>query len=310
MAKKLSDEEINIRLLIQNRNIFKLDEYINSYTKIRWKCKVCNYIWLGIPNHVMRGSGCPKCTKHAPITNEDVDKNLMGRNIERIDDVNGVNNKINWKCTVCYNIWLTTSYHIIDRKHGCPRCSKCERLTDEIVDRRLKEQKRKLIRIGNVVNALTKIKWKCEICNNEWLAHPNHVLNVNSGCPKCSLSKGELRIENWLTENRFKFKRQYTFSDCKNPKTNYRLRFDFAVFDNEGNLIRLIEYDGRDHFPPSNNMIKNSPKRYNLKNYENRKYLDSLKDEYAKNKMLRISYLDGNNINEILEFELFGVNYG
>lgn len=61
------------------------------------------------------------------------------------------------------------------------------------------------------------------------------------------MSKGEVRIEEWLRENQISFTTQKTFSDLRSDK-NRRLRFDFEVLDNTKNLKYLIEYDGPQHF--------------------------------------------------------------
>jgi len=35
--------------------------YINSQTKLKWKCNVDGHIWYAIPNNIKRGSWCPLC---------------------------------------------------------------------------------------------------------------------------------------------------------------------------------------------------------------------------------------------------------
>lgn len=68
--------------------------------------------------------------------------------------------------------------------------------------------------------------------------------NFTTSCG-CLLSKGEAKVKEILLQNNVKFKQEYSFADLINPNTNARLRFDFAVFDNNDNLNYLIEYDGR-----------------------------------------------------------------
>ena len=63
-------------------------------------------------------------------------------------------------------------------------------------------------------------------------------------------SRGEIKIEEILEENGFNFEEEYIFpglsSDNGKP-----LRFDFAVFDDDGKIDFLIEYQGRQHYEPS-----------------------------------------------------------
>lgn len=91
-------------------------------------------------------------------------------------------------------------------------------------------------------NGSYMIECQCD-CGNTILAAPQHLRNhhVNScGCLKISI--GELKISQLLTEHNIPFETEKSFNDCRNPKTNYPLRFDFFV-----NNSYLIEYDGRQH---------------------------------------------------------------
>lgn len=60
-------------------------------------------------------------------------------------------------------------------------------------------------------------------------------------------SKGEEKIEKILKAARIKFKREVSFNDLKSFKGK-PLRFDFAIFDSNGKIIALLDFDGRQHF--------------------------------------------------------------
>lgn len=45
-----------------NSNIDVLDEYVNSNTNIRHKCKICGYEWSARPGNILAGKGCPVCS--------------------------------------------------------------------------------------------------------------------------------------------------------------------------------------------------------------------------------------------------------
>ena len=53
-------------------------------------------------------------------------------------------------------------------------------------------------------------------------------------------SKGEQKIEKLLTDARLNFKREYIFPDLYGYKKT-PLRFDFAVFDDCGDLEEIIK---------------------------------------------------------------------
>lgn len=57
-------------------------------------------------------------------------------------------------------------------------------------------------------------------------------------------SMGEVKIHEILERNNMNFKEEYEFPGLKSP-SGRALRFDFAVFDDDGNLDFLIEFQGK-----------------------------------------------------------------
>lgn len=62
-------------------------------------------------------------------------------------------------------------------------------------------------------------------------------------------SKGELKIADILQMAGLKYEIEYVFDDLI-ASSNKPLRFDFAVFDDDGNIWFLIEYQGEQHYKP------------------------------------------------------------
>lgn len=60
-------------------------------------------------------------------------------------------------------------------------------------------------------------------------------------------SRGEIKIEEILKANSISYSCEYEFDDLKTD-TGRPLRFDFAVFDDDGDLAFLIEYQGEQHY--------------------------------------------------------------
>jgi hypothetical protein len=60
-------------------------------------------------------------------------------------------------------------------------------------------------------------------------------------------SRGEIKIEEILTNAGLSFAQEYTFPNL-NSASGHPLRFDFAVFDDNGNIDFLIEYQGIQHY--------------------------------------------------------------
>ena len=83
---------------------------------------------------------------------------------------------------------------------------------------------------------------KCEKCGNIKSISTSSLISqkiVSCGCIK---SKGEYKIAELLTKHSINFITEYKFSDCKNR------RYDFAILNKHNEVIRLIEFDGLQHF--------------------------------------------------------------
>lgn len=65
------------------------------------------------------------------------------------------------------------------------------------------------------------------------------------GCKKCNQSKGEFQIQLFLNKTGIKYKTEYTFDDCVDKCA---LPFDFVLFNEDGTIKCIIEYQGRQHF--------------------------------------------------------------
>ena len=63
-------------------------------------------------------------------------------------------------------------------------------------------------------------------------------------------SRGEMKIEEILTEAGLHFEMEYIFPDLRSPNGR-PLRFDFVIFDDDGNIDFIIEYQGRQHYEAS-----------------------------------------------------------
>ena len=63
-------------------------------------------------------------------------------------------------------------------------------------------------------------------------------------------SRGEIKIEEILTEAGLNFKMEYIFPELKS-ENGRPLRFDFVVFDDDNNIDFIIEYQGRQHYEAS-----------------------------------------------------------
>ena len=63
-------------------------------------------------------------------------------------------------------------------------------------------------------------------------------------------SRGEIKIEEILKEAGLPFQMEYSFPGLRSSSGRL-LRFDFVVFDDDGQIDFIIEYQGKQHYEPS-----------------------------------------------------------
>lgn len=85
---------------------------------------------------------------------------------------------------------------------------------------------------------------KCD-CGNTIEVIGKNLFNGNTSSCGCLNSKANELMDKILTEKNIPFKREYRFEGCKDT---YPLPFDFALFNNQDELIGLIENNGRLHY--------------------------------------------------------------
>lgn len=86
---------------------------------------------------------------------------------------------------------------------------------------------------------------KCNKHNYIWDMLPS---NIKKGrwCPICSMGFNEKVVWDYFNNIQCNIKIQYSFDDLIG-KNNEKLKYDFAVFDSNDNLICLVEVDDEEH---------------------------------------------------------------
>ena len=118
--KAYTNKEVDV--ILEDRNLVRLENYINNSTKIKFKCLKCSNIWKAQPSNIFYGKGCPSCANNLILTNKEFDKKLINRSIKRIDNYIDSHTKINFKCLACNNIWDSIPTNILSGR-GCPNCA-------------------------------------------------------------------------------------------------------------------------------------------------------------------------------------------
>ena len=139
--------------------------------------------------------------------------------------------------------------------------------------------------------------WICK-CNNCGNIKTIRGISLRKGVTRscgCIKSHGEENIIKILNENHILFQREYTFKDLiyKLP-----LRFDFAIFDKNGILSHLVEYDGEQHY-------KSSKFFGGEEGFQKRKIRDELKNNYCIENnipLIRIKYDEDITLERIMNY--------
>lgn len=274
-----------------------LGKYKKAHTKVKVKHKECGNVYMVAPASFLSGRKCPECFGNPNKGHENFIKEvkeLVGDEYSVLTKYINTNSKIKLKHNECGHEWFIVAASFLSGVR-CPMCQhrSFKKTTDEY-KKELKEEFSDFIVVSEYEGANSKIKLKHKDCGYVLETTPH---GFNGICTNCSLTFGEGFIKRFLVENNLKYKREFTFEDCRDKNV---LRFDFAVFDKNDKLYCLIEYDGEMHYK----IIENYTSNKNLNNQIKR---DKIKNDYCfKNniKLIRIPYFKFDILEEILKVEM------
>lgn len=178
------------------RGIRLIGEYINSKTKVEFKCPK-GHSWLSSANPVLRGgSGCPHCSKNARLSKEKVNERIVNsdRNIRLMGDFLTVEDKSEFICEMGH-VWLATPRSVLSG-NNCPHCAKQAPLSRDDVNARLSEHDRGIVLVGGYRNTMSKAEFECEK-GHRWTTYVTNVLR-RSGCPQCTRALDSVYV--WESE--------------------------------------------------------------------------------------------------------------
>ena len=95
------------------------------------------------------------------------------------------------------------------------------------------------------IKELNSHKWLCKCdCGNMCEVIRGNLISGNTQSCGCIKSRGEKYIAMILNNNSINFIQQYSFKDLLGKDNKHPLLFDFAIFNDENKLLKLIEFDG------------------------------------------------------------------
>ncbi len=240
------------------------------------------------------GDGCPKCADNNKLTIEDYFKRCNEKYdngyIYDFSTYKNTRSIINITCTK-HGIFYREAWDHMNGA-GCPECNK-------ITNNDFIEKANKIhgddYYIYDKVNYVNNRDYVTITCtkHGDFKQIPNSHLR-GSGCPKCHSSLGENKIRLILNNNNMNFKEQISFDDLKYISTLY---FDFAILNNKGELLCLIEFNGIQHYEYCE-FFHNK----NILNFHKQIYKDELKYNYCSDKSIPLFIIKyDENIKEKLD---------
>lgn len=275
--------------------------YKSMMEKIEIICPIHGSFWQLANSHVNVPRGCEKCRiSDLTFSKDEFIQRAREVHGDRYDYskvvYKGKRHKIEIVCPVHGSFWTTPQTHVRCKSI----CSKCD---DILHSARLSLTQEEFLQKAITIHGdrydysetvynpnYRKIKIICKRHGVFYQPAHNHL--IGCGCQKCNKSKGELKIEKWLFENKIMFESPKRFKDCKNK---YPLAFDFYLpIEN-----LLIEFDGAQHY----RLVKLGTHNSTDAELKQTQMRDKIKTKYAKEKnirLLRIPYWKEKNIEEIL----------
>lgn len=280
-----------------------IGEYVKAKVKIKIKHNSCGEEFEITPDNFKSGQRCRHCFGNKRKTQKQFEEEVfelvgdeylvVGKYVNNRSKIEMIHNK-------CGKLFSINAKSFLLSGRRCTHCKEKQKemgrryaKTTDVFKKEVKDIVGKDYEvIGEYHSTHTKIDMRHNVCGNIYDVSPANFLS-GKRCPNCASSNGEKAVELWLIDNQINYKSQYSFEDLKYKKT---LFFDFAIFDNSGNIMCLIEFDGIQHFKT----IEGWGGKGKLEDTIAR---DNVKNKYCKAKgidLLRISYLEINEVDSIL----------
>jgi len=301
-AKFLSNDDFikKAKEVHHEKYIYSKTKYVRYREKIIVTCPIHGDFYVLAGKH-LQGNGCAKCYRERSKVDSDYflvkTKSLYSEQYDYSKvKYQGAFRKVEIVCPEHGSFFTTPSNFW--RGNGCPTCQKNKSILKNW-EKFLKKfvnifENQYLYHKAHYRSSHRKIEIVCKKHGSFWQTPASH--STGSGCPLCSISKGEKAVEKFLKESKNTYTAQYRIAECRNKRP---LPFDFAIFeDKERKKLKcLIEYDGEQHYKICKNF------KMTQKDLEETQRRDKIKTDYClKNniKLIRIPYWEKDNVEDYL----------
>lgn len=262
--------------------------FVHRYCGTKWKIK---------PNDILNGHGCPKCAMTQRWSTQRLASYITGithGEYELLSEYSRMLEPVKIKHNKCGSIYSVQPASFKEG-HRCYNCAmKQIGESRRISSDEFYERAHKLLgddyEVSEFIARDEKVLVKHKKCGNLWKTVAMNILS-GSGCPFCKSSRGERIVNLWLKSHNIQAVYQKKFCDCKDQLP---LPFDFYL----PNYNLLIEYDGEQHYKPS--QFFGGEEAYKIRHKH-----DLIKNKYCEDNninLLRIPYtVTGEDIGKIIQ---------
>lgn len=237
--------------------------YIKKHEKVKIKCKYHGLFEVKAISH-LKGVGCPECSNIRRTKKQTLDSEVFFQKCNEIhnneyeydkDSYINMQKMITYFCETHGKIEQQAQSHL--KGVGCPKCAEIKRR--KTIKKNLEINFWKIIKKNKIDTLfdLSKFKYKSihkrsiATCSKhgDFLISPDNIKR-GKGCPKCSSSKGEKAIQDYLANKKIDFscevKSKDLFYNSLFLVEHENTRFDFVLHKHK----LIIEFDGKQHFAP------------------------------------------------------------
>lgn len=206
MPIKLTNEQFISQLNKVTSTIHLVGEYNGRHHPTTFTCPH-NHTWSALPNNILKGFGCPVCSRKIKKTTQQFEQELDTINKKRENKVFLCKGQtyvssfvpLQFRCNNNHE-WTNTPSNVINNQQGCKICAGKNKKTTQEFEQELKE-KRSTIKIKegeHYFTAHTKMIFLCD-AGHEWSARPIDVL-IGYGCPHCVKKGYSKKAIKWIRE--------------------------------------------------------------------------------------------------------------
>lgn len=217
MSKRKTQEEfiIEINKLYGNKYTI-IGKYSTNRIKLDVNCNTCNKIFQIRPYDLIKGHGCSICGYKKQSENLKIShdqflnnvKNKHGNKYIVLEKYISMKNKISIKCTICDNIWTTTSHNLYTA--GCPNCAtiknsnKKRKSHEDFIKEvyNLTQDEYSVLDKYTLSNKKIRIQHNSKKCNNYKMSIIPDSFLRGTRCPRCygNIKKTDIEFKKEVKE--------------------------------------------------------------------------------------------------------------